>query len=813
MKDLRYALRLVGKHPWLSLVAVLSLTLGIGANTTIFSFANALLFRQPPVAQPQRLVEVWTHDPDPNAPFTGLYPLSYLDYRDFAAQNQSLSGLAVYYPGTQANVQVGAGGAEEWTGQLVSANYFGVLGLRPALGRWFVPSEGETAGSAAVVVLSYPTWQEQFGGRAAVLGRQIEMNGVSYTVIGVAPQGFSGMFAGIDVKFYAPVTMAARLGNPTMLVSRSSRGLFALGRLKPGVTPAAASGEMDAIQHRIDAANPRSDQARFGGRTLPVGLLPTPFRGFIGAGAKLLAVVAGLILLIACANAALVLLVEALGRRREWAIRAALGASRKRLLRQGLVHSLLLALAAGGLGLLLAQALAPALIRLAPPGYPVAMDFKPDARMLLFTLAVAVVTGLGFGLAPAWQGARLSVISHLKEGTPGAGAARSRVRSGFIVAQVSLCVVVLVGAGLCLRSLQHASAIDPGFDTQHLLTAQIDPASLGYTGAGASQFLRQAVALVARVPGVAAVSLTDAPPLQISVSNTEVLPPGAQPPPGKQGYDVDTTRVGPDYFTAAGTRLLAGRDFTANDLNAQAQLVVINQTLAREFWPKGDAVGHTLLFPGNTAMPSAQVVGVAENGKYRSLGEKPRRFLYQLADVATPATLVARVAGNPRAFQAPVEKVLAGLDPNLPPDGVQTIQQYMQVPLFPARFTGILLAGFGILALLLAVVGLYGVIAASVAQRTREYGVRMALGANAGVLLRLVVGQGLRLALLGVAIGTGLALLLTRFMAFLLYGLSPLDPASYAAAAALLLGVTVLACLLPARRATRVDPLRALRAE
>lgn len=813
MRDLRYALRLIGKHPWLSLVAVLSLTLGIGANTTIFSFTDALLFRQPAVEQPQGLTEVWTHDPDPNAPFTGLYPLSYLDYRDFAAQNRSYSGIAIYYPGTQANVQIGKGAAAEWTGQLVSANYFGVLGLRPALGRWFAPAEAETAGSAAVVVLSYPTWQQQFGGDATVLDRQIEMNGVPYTVIGVAPRGFAGMFAGIDVKFFAPVTMAARLGNPTMLDARSNRGLFAIGRLKPGVTLAAASGELDAIQHRIDTAHPRSDQARFGGRALPIGLLPTPFRGFISAGAGLLAAVVGLVLLIACANAALVLLVEALGRRREWAIRAALGASRKRLLRQGLVHSLLLALAAGGLGLMLAQVLAPALIRLAPPGYPVMIDFKPDARLLLFSLAVAVVTGLGFGLAPAWQGARASVVGHLKDGTPGAGATRSRVRSGFIVAQVALCVVVLVGAGLCLRSLQHASAIDPGFDTEHLLTAQLDPSSLGYTGASASQFLQHAVSVVERVPGVEAVSLTDAPPLQISVSNTEVLPPGMRPPPGRQGFDTDTTRVGPGYFAAAGTRLLAGRDFTATDLKAQSHLVVINQTLAQELWPHGDAVGHTLLFPGNTAMPSAQIAGVAENGKYRSLGEQPRRFLYQLADIATPAMLVARVEGNPRAFQPAVERALAGMDANLPPDGVQTIQQYMQVPLFPARFTGILLAGFGILALLLAVVGLYGVIAASVAQRTREYGVRMALGANAGALLRLVVGQGLRLALLGVAIGVGLAMLLTRFMAFLLYGLSPLDLGSYAAAAALLLAVTVLACLLPARRATRVDPLRALRAE
>jgi len=814
LRELRYALRLLWKHPGLSLVAILSLTLGIGANTTIFSFANALLFRQPPVEQPQRLVEVWIHDSDPNAPLTGLYPLSYPDYLDFSARTHSLLGLAIYNPGSEVSVATGSGGeASPWMGQLVSANYFGVLGLQPALGRWFAPQEGAVKGAGSVVVLSYPTWQQRFGGSRDVIGRQITMNQVPYTIIGVAPRGFDGMFAGVACEFWAPVTMADRLGSPGMLDRRQNHGLFAVGRLQPGVSVASASAEMDLIQHGIGRQHPSEDSPRLGGRALPIGLVPTPFRGFIGVGVGLLAVVVGLVLLIACANAALVLLVQALGQRREWAVRAALGASRGRLVRQGLIHSVLLALIAGGLGIGVAQVLGPLLLRLRPPGFPITLSLGVDSHVLLFTLAVALATGVLFGLAPAWQGARLRVVDNLKDGSPGAGA-RSRARSAFIIGQVALCVVVLVGAALCLRSLAHARAIDPGFDVQHLVTAQIDPVSLGYTGEAAHQFLQRAEAAVAGLDGVQAVSLTTQPPLQLSVSATEVLPPGMTPPHDRKGFQVDDTGVAPNYFHASGTPLLQGRDFTDADLApGHPHLVVVNQVLARQFWPHSDAVGRTLLFPGNKDFPSVQIVGVAATGKYRSLGEAPRPYLYLLRTVKTQAQMLVRVRGNADAFLNPVTQTLQRLDPNLTADNAQTMAQFMEVPLFPARFTGILLSGFGLLALLLAVVGLYGVIAAAVAQRTREYGIRMALGAGAGDLLRLVVGQGLRLALWGILAGVVVAAGLTHFMAALLYGMSPVDPVSFLAAALVLALVAALASYLPARRATRIDPLRALRWE
>jgi predicted permease len=814
MRDLRYAFRLILRNPGLSLIAVVSLALGIGANTTIFSFANALLFQQPPVAAPNQLAEVYLHDTAPDAPVNGYLPYSYPDYLDYVARQHSFSALALYAPARQANVVTGNGDSgEAWTGQLVSANYFSVLGIHPALGRWFTPQEGAVNGRGAVVVISYALWQQRFGGARDAIGRRITMNGIPYTLIGVAPRGFVGVFGGVTCQFWASLTMAGRLGNPGMLTERGSHSLFAFGRLRPGVTLSAASADLTIVQTELNREHPHNEISGTSGIAVPMGLTPMPFRGFVSDGALLLAVVVGLVLLIACANGALVLLVEALGRRREWALRSALGASRGRLIRQGLVHSVLLALIAGALGIGLSQWLGPLLLRLQPPGFPVSLMLGLNAHVLLFTLGLALVTGVLFGLAPAWQGARINVLAHLKDGTPGAGAARSRTRSAFIVGQVALCVVVLIGSILCLRSLSHARAIHPGFDTQHLVLAQIDPQSLGYQGAAAHQFLERVADAVSRQAGVVAVAYTTTPPLQLSESGTDILPPGMAPPPGHHGYSVDTTSVSPHYFQAAGTKLLEGRDFTRADLaKGHAPVVVINQALARQLWPHGDAVGRTVEYPGSQR-PAATIVGVAETGKYRTLGEPPRPYMYQLKSIDSPAMLMVHVAGNPQAWMPSLRRTLEQLDPNLLGTDIETDQQFMAVPLFPAHFTGILLGGFGILALLLAVVGLYGVVAASVAQRTREYGIRMALGANSPALLRLVVGQGLRLALWGVAIGVVLAALLTHFMAALLYGMSALDPLSYVAAAAVLIAVAALASYVPALRATRVDPLQALRWE
>ncbi|MGH9484802.1 MAG: ADOP family duplicated permease, partial [Terriglobales bacterium] len=779
MRDLRYALRLITKSPWLSLIAVLSLALGLGANAMIFSFTNAMLLRRPDVPHAAQLVEVYTHDSSPHAALNGYYPLSYLDYLDYARQATSLSGLLVYQPGMQANVIPSPGAHPEgWPGQLVSPNYFQLLGIHPARGRWFLPSEGTVKGSSPVVVLAWNTWQTKFGGAPGVVGRTISMNGAPYTVIGVAPKHFQGLLAGLRCDWWAPVTMAERLGSPGMLEHRGSRSLLAVGRRKPGVTIAAVSAQMNMIQQRLDKAYANQDLASFGGVAVRQGMIPKPFRGFATVGLSLMEMVVGLVLLIACANAALVLLAQALGRQREWALRAALGAGRGRMLRQGLVHSVVLALLAGGLGLGIARLLKPLLLSLSPAGLPLAPPQGLGGSVVAFTFGLALLVGFLFGLAPAWQSARVRILDYIKDGTPGAGASRSRTRSGFIIAQVALCVVVLVGASLCLRSLARARSIDPGFDAQHLIVAHIDPQAAGFTGETSHAFMRKLRQQVDAIPGVTAAAFTSQSPLQIGESDTFITRPGLTPPPHQQGFRAEYTDVSPDYFRASGTALAAGRDFSEADLASKRTLVVVNETLAHQFWPAGNAVGQTMLFPGRTTS-QATVVGVAVNGKYNSLNESPRPYFYQLAPATGPNALMVHVSGDPRAFVTPVRNTLQHLDPTLIASGIETGEAYMQAPLFTARMTGVLLGGFGILALLLAVVGLYGVMAAVVARRTREYGIRMALGADTGSLLRLVIGHGLRLAAWGILAGVLLAALLTRYMAALLYGMSPADPLSY----------------------------------
>ncbi|MGH9467770.1 MAG: FtsX-like permease family protein, partial [Terriglobales bacterium] len=591
------------------------------------------------------------------------------------------------------------------------------------------------------------------------------------------------------------------------------RDLFAVGRLRPGVTVAEASAQMNMIQQRIVREYPKDELPTFGGLAAPLGMIPLPFRGFATLGVMVMEVVVGLVLLIACVNAALVLLAQALGRQREWALRAALGAGRGRLVRQGLVHSVLLAIVAGGAGLGIARLLHPLLLRLAPAGFPLAPPQGLQWPVVAFTFGLALLVGILFGLAPALQGARVRILDFIKNGTPGAGASRSRTRSGFIIAQMALCVVILVGAALCLRSLLRARAINPGFDTAHLIVAQVNPQSAGYSGAGAHAFLLRVRRAVDAIPGVAAAGYTSMQPLQNGESDTQVLPPGVAPGPNNSGYRVEFTMVSPDILHAMGIPLLAGRGFTEADVGSGRNLVVINEYLAHHFWPNGSALGQTLreTGPGNNA--SMTIVGVTPTGKYSSLSESPRPYMYRLDSMGFPATLMIHVAGNPESFLPLVRRTLQQLDPTLLTNGIETGAGYMQAPLFTAHFTGILLSGFGLLALLLAIVGLYGVMAAVVAQRTREYGIRMALGADAGSLLRLVLGQGLRLALWGVVAGVILAALLTRSMSALLYGMSPADPVSYIAAVVLVVAVAVLASLVPALRATRVDPLRALRWE
>ncbi|HXR96609.1 MAG TPA: ABC transporter permease [Terriglobales bacterium] len=830
LRDLRYAFAQFERRPLLYGAVILSLALGIGANATIFSYTDAVLLRMPAVSHPETLAEVYTHNTDPNAAFGGLYPLSYLDYKDIRDRNHAFADVAIYDPlatVTMSQGQPGQGGTRvTWSLQLASGNYFSVLGVQPVLGRGFLPEEASTIGTSAVLVLAYHTWQQQFGGNPAILGQKVLLNQVPYTVIGVAPANFGGLMTGIVTDGWAPVTMAQSAGQAGWL-GRGSRAMFGIGRLKPGVTIAQATADLTIVQQNLDKTYPDDDKPQFLGLAEPLGGEPAFFRGPVQGANMLLMVIVGLVLLIACFNAASLLLVEAHGRQREWAIRSALGASRGRLLRQGMSESLLLAAIAGVVGLELGRLLAPLLLRLKPEGFPVNLQFGLDPNVVIFAVLLTLATGVIFGLAPAWQASRTQANDGLKDSALGSGGSgRHRLRHLLIAAQVALCMLILVGAALCLRSLAHANAISPGFDTDHMLVAQIDPAGLGYSNAAASRnYLEHLVDQLQSAPGVRAVAVAAQMPLGFVNAQREWLAPGMMPPPGHQGVTLDMGVVGPGYFAATGTRLLQGRDFARSDLPAadsntapaplvpnDPKFVVVNQALAQSFWPHQDAVGQEILMPDGKQMHRAKVIGVAENGKYRSLGEVTRRYVFVLAPESTGFLLV-RTAAPAAAAESTLRAKLLQLDPNLTNANVTTAADNLKTLLFPVHATSLVLIGFGSLVLLLALVGLYGVIAGAVAQRTREFGVRIAIGAAPQQVLAEVLRQGLRLALWGIAAGALLSVLAGRAIATLLYGISPLDPLAYVVAAALLVVVALVSSYIPARRAANVDPQIALRCD
>jgi predicted permease len=815
--DLRFGMRLMARRPVIAAAAVLSLALGIGANVTIFTLARAAVLHTPAVRNPSRLAEVYTLDHEANAPLNGYLPLSYPDYRDFRDRNRVFTGLLAYSPLGKATWKPAHRAARPVTEQLVSGNYFQVLGVRPILGRAFVASETRPGGRQAVV-LSHHFWRRQLAG-AGVIGRPLDLDGQAFTVVGVAPPGFGGLFSGLNPDFWAPIANSGRLGgfgdaSSGQLGHRGNRSYFAVGRLKPGVTLAAASANLEIIAKQLDAAYPLTDRKAFGGVAVPLGSIPKPFRGAALGMVGLLMAVVALVLLIACANAANILLAQATSRRREMAVRSALGASRSRLIRQVLAESLVLALAAGVLGVLFAVWAAPLLLRLRPPGMPVAFTARPDAAVLLFAFGLAVATGIIFGLAPALRAGGGALAGRMQTGGARAGAGRSHLRNALVVGQVAVCLLVLVGAGLCLRSLANANAVNPGFDAAHLLMAEnVDPQALGYHGAAARAFLHRFEQAALHTPGVTAAGWVSTPPLYSMESDTGFNLPGVAPPPGHTHYQMQTALVTPGYFAAMGTPILRGRAFDRADLAHAAGVVIVNAAFARRFWPGQNPLGKQITLYNGAKPSPAEVVGEVPTGKYRSLQEAPRPFLFQLHDLGHAAFLAMHSAGSPLAVYAAVERRLEAVDPNFSSSDLETGAQYLTLPLFTARLAAILLTVFGVLALLLAVLGLYGVMAYAVSQRAREFGVRLALGANPGKLAGMVVGQGLRTALLGILIGAGLTLLAAQGLSALLFRVSAADPVTYVAVAALLAAVSALACYLPARRAALVDPAVTLREE
>ena len=816
LKDLRYAIRMLIKTPGVTLVAVITLALGIGANTAIFSSVSAFTSRPLPVPKPDQLIRPVEISEDRGTADNFSYP----DFVDYRSQSTVFSGFCA-----EDMVQVAIDTQEQndviW-GQIVSGNFFDMLQIKPVMGRAFAPDEDGAPGAHPVVVLGHSLWQRRFASDPNIVGKTLRLNNRQFQVIGVAPESFKGTKFGLSMDFWAPMAMVGELsGSADLLTSRDSHWLTILGRLKPGVGVSQASAEMNAISLRLNQAymDERSNNTQ--------AKVVTEIDGrwgeaatVIKTGGMLAMAIVALVLLIACANVANLLLARAAARRKEIGIRLALGASRARLIRQLLTESLLLSLIGGGLGLLLANWMTDLMQGFIPVlQYNVVEDFFAlDSRALMFTLVISVATGIVFGLAPAWNSSNPDVVPVLKGGSGIVEKGRTRrvtLRSSLVVAQVALSLVVLVCAGLFIKSFRKAQQMDPGFDTKNAVLMTLNPPLVGYDNNRTRNFYQQITERARSIPGVEAVALTRLMPLgDSSNSNGPVLKEGETLARGSAGRDITTNVISPDYFKAMQIPIMEGRDFDDRDREKTQRVVIVNQRMAQVLWPNESAVGKRI-FIGADSHDPLEVVGVVKTGKYRTLAEDPRMFFYYPLSQRRPGimTMVMRTNGDPRNFVGALRHEVQQLDRAVPMSAVKTMEQHMTWPLWGPSLAATLALAFGVIALLLSSIGLYSVMAYVVSQRTKEVGIRMALGASRHDVLKMITSQGMRLAIVGAGLGLVLALLLAKVMSSLLIGVSGYDITTFVIVAVVLSVVAFVASYLPARRATKVNPLIALRYE
>jgi len=810
-QDLRYGARTLVKNPGFTSIAVLTLALGIGANTAIFTWLKAVFFQPlPGVGASHRLCmlhSVLTRSDNREI------SVSYPDYKDYRDRNEVFSGLAAFDLET-FNLLDGDGQPERVWGSLVSGNYFDVLGARMAVGRSFAPDEDRTPGTHPVVVISHKLWQGRFASDPALIGKTIKLNQRDFTVIGVAAKGFGGSYVGLKLDLWVPVMMSPQITvRGDLLNARDSQWLLAIGRLKDGVSLAQAQAGMQTIAAQLAKDYPPTDEG-MGAALFTVINEPN------GAGQMLpvlavLMVVAGLVLLIACANVANLLLARAAGRSRELGIRTALGASRGRLIRQMLTESLLLAVMGCAVGMLLAVWVSDAMSALLPPlGLPLSLNLEWDYRVPGFALTLALLTVVAVGLAPALRATSVDPIVSLRDeaGNIGAMMRRSRLRSALVVIQIAVSLVLLISAGLFIRTLAQERRVNLGFDPEHALLLSMDLFPNGYDQKRGVEFYRQLIPRVDSVPGVQSVSLSSRVPPMLFSSSSRSFEIEGYTQRADEMINVEYEVVAPRYFQTMRIPLIGGREFSETDQAQSSPAVIVNENMARRYWAGRSAVGGRLR---DGSGKWRTVIGVARDVKYFGPTEPERPWVYfPLAQYYSPQmTLVARTAGDPWQALAGVRSKVRALDGTLPLFDQETLVTHSGVALFLDRLAVIFLSVFGLLALALGALGLYGVLAYAVAQRTHEIGVRMALGAQAKDVLKLVVTQGMVLAMIGVAVGLLAAFALTRLMASLLFGVSPTDPLTFAVIALFLTAVALLACWIPARRATKVDPMVALRYE
>ncbi|HEV2705359.1 MAG TPA: ABC transporter permease [Pyrinomonadaceae bacterium] len=808
VNDFRYGLRRLTKSPAFTFIAVLSLALGIGANTAIFSLVNTAFLRPLPVERPEQIVSVTN-----TAGSRGFPAFSYPNFKDFRERSRDVFEDLYAYRFSPLNVSHD-GTSERLWGYVVTGNYFEVLGVKAAIGRTLTPDDDRLPGGHPVTVLSYEGWRRRFGGDPAVVGKSLIVNGRSFTVVGVMPQGFYGTEIIAAPELWFPVAMQAEIevGN-SWLDKRRVENLLIQGRLKPGISPEQAQMTLNAIALQLEREFPEDNEGKRVILSSP-GFISGMMRGAVIGFTGLLMVVVAFVLLLACINLANLLLARAAERRREIAVRLALGASRFRLVQQLMAESMLLAVASGACGLLLAYWLIDLAVRLKPPvDVPLAINLHLDYRVMVFTCAVSLATGLLFGLLPAWQATKVDLLPALKDESSSGVLQRSWWKSGLIVLQVALSLVLLVGGGLMLRALQRAQSLDLGFNPKNAVEVSFDLRLQGYEQARGREFQKRLLERVRALPGVQHAGFVDLAPVDLHFSRDSVFIEGQMPERESRAPRAMVSRASHGYFQALGTRLVQGRDFTERDDEKSQPVAIVNETFARHFWPGEDPLGKRFR-QGGTEMPLLEVVGVVEDGKYAGLNEAPQPYVVRpLAQAYTGAnTLIIRTDRDPRELLATVRNEVRLLDPHLP-SSAKLLEERLAMPLLPVRVAASLLGSFGLLALALAAIGIYGIMSYAVSRRTREIGIRMALGAQASHVLRLTIRQGMAPVLFGVAIGLAAALGLTRLAKNLLFGVSAADPLTYVGVAALLTGVALLACYVPARRASKVDPLVALRNE
>jgi predicted permease len=810
LQDLRYGIRMLAKKPAFAAVAVLALALGIGANTAIFSVVNAVLLRPLPFKDPDRLMIVWEDNTKLGFPKDTPAPANFVDWRD---QNQVFDGMAAV--ATQTFNLTGAGEPEKLEGQRVSASFFPLLGVEPTLGRSFLPEEDRPEGER-VVIMSHGLWQRRFGSDPAIVGKPLTLNGQPYTVVGVMPKSFRfpDPFESEteENSVWVPIAFSSQEAS-----NRGGHYLLVYARAKPGVTVKQAQADMNTIAARLQQQYPDTNTS--------LGAVVTSLHeqvvGDIRPALLILLGAVAFVLLIACANVANLLLARAAARQKETALRTALGASRSRLIAQFMTESVLLAALGGAVGLLLAVVGMRVLVALMPANLSQAKDINIDAKVLGFTLLVSLVTGVIFGLAPALHASRPDLNESLKEGGKGtAGVARSRVRGLLVISEVALALVLLIGAGLLINSFLRLRSVDPGFNADNLLTMKVVLPRLKYPDpVRRTAFYDELLQRVSSLPGVQSAGVTTNLPLTFKGNNGGVTIEGRPEPAPDERPIVITRTVSPDYFRTMNIPVLKGRQFSPQDTADKPGVVIVSEATARQFWPGEDAIGKRIKLGGfNSDAPWLSVVGVAKDVRQFELDIAPKPQAYfpyaqMTYSYLAPRDLVVRTSGDPLGLAAAVRGEVWAIDKDQPVSNVATMEQILSNSVARQRFNMLLLVIFAAVALVLAAVGIYGVISYSVTQRTHEIGIRMALGATSKDVLTLVVGQGLKLVSAGVGIGLGSAFVLTRLMQSLLFGVSATDPTTFAAISAVLVAVAMLASYVPARKATKVDPMVALRYE